>query len=247
MRRDRYLTTFAVLLPDLRKRIIKYGLDYDTANEVLSKCNDDMLNRKLYQCVDTKKLKAFLGAQLSFGVHHARSAEFKRHMRVARLSDSETDKDYDSTVFVPTARVQHEVETIEEECPFCFKANLNEYGACTMCKTIVPSYVRIHRGVYSMSKESLAVEFDFDKQIDVHNAIARLTPFEQKVVKWIGMGNETLESFGELTGNKRMTIWRTWCEAKEKLQRYLHEYSTGSLSTRTPEQFHKAIQHLENM
>ena len=116
-----------------------------------------------------------------------------------------------------------------------------------MCQTIVPSYTRIHRNVFTMTKESLAVEFDFNKQIDVHKAIKRLTPFEQKVVKAIGLGEETLESFGELSGKKRMTIWRTWLEAKVKLQEYLDEYNPKNVSTRSPLAFHKAIQHFENI
>ena len=247
MRKDRYLQTFAALLPDLRKRIMKSGLDYDMANEVLSKCNDDVIRKKLYQRIDAGKIHSFLGAQIRFGVLHARSEDLRRHARVARLSDSELEHDFDSTVLIPVQGPRQDTAIQDEECPFCFHANLNEYGACAMCKTIVPSYIRVHRNVYAMSKESLAVEFDFDTQIDVQKAIARLTPFEQKVVRHIGMGNESLESFGELTGNKRMTIWRTWCEAKEKLQGYLHEYSRGSLSTRTPTQFHKAIQRLENI
>jgi hypothetical protein len=243
MRKDRFLEQFAEHLPYLRVIAQKTGLDYDNSCEVVSQCFEAVLSAKRYTSVESSKLKAFLSKAVVFASQHHKRDELRRSIDCARLPDPDVSYMADSKV-----EVEHRftLDAIDEtECPFCFQANLNEYGACMLCHTIVPSHRRVQRNVITMTEESLAVAFDFNTKIDVQNAIAKLTPFEQQVVIAIGTGRETLDSFGEISTNGRMSIWRTWVEAKAKLQEYLSEYAPEGLSKRGENAFRKAAQSIE--
>ena len=136
-------------------------------------------------------------------------------------------------------------EVEKRECPFCFKAKLNQYGACALCHTILSSPARVQKKSYSISKESLAVEFDFNTSLDVQKAVARLTPYEQRVVKAVGLGNDSLESFALDNQVSKTSLVRTWVIAKAKLQEYLDEYTPKGLSKRGTKAFQRALQHIE--
>lgn len=246
MRRDRYFQQLEEHLPYLRKFAMSAGLDKDEANDVLSKCLLDAVEKKKYVSIDPPRLKAFLRSTIRYGIRHFKETQLRERVSLPRLSDCAADLVDDepsSLLLTHTA----ELPPIEEvECPFCFQANLNEYGACSMCHTILPSSIVVQRKGYAYSLESLAVEFDFNTVIDVQNAVQRLTPFEQKVVKAVGLGNETLESFSGYNGRSLSSVGRTWMIAKEKLQDYLKEYAPKGLSKRGENAFRRALQRIEN-
>jgi DNA-directed RNA polymerase specialized sigma24 family protein len=242
MRKDRFLEAYAEYLLYLHKIAAKAGLDYDEASEVVSKCSESLLETKKYVAITPNKLKAFLHVAIRYAIQNYKRGEAMDNVNCARLPDPELTRLADSQVLITSV-----VPIIEEEteCPFCFKALLNEYGACALCHTILPSSRRRHRTVVQMKLESLSVEFDFNTKIDVQKAIARLTPFEQRVVFAVGLGNETVDSFGDISDSHRMRIWRTWAEAKVKLQEYLKEYAPKKLSKRGEGAFRKALQGIE--
>lgn len=241
MRRDRYLEQAGQQLAYLRNVARKEGFDCDEADEVVSMCMESLLLNKSYTQIAPHRLKGFLRTAVRFTAKSFSRKESNLKSVVARLPDIE--EDWTDNIMV-SGKVDKEV--IEDrECPFCFQVNLNEYGACYMCHTIIPSHMRTQRNTIIMSQESLACIFDFDKQIDIQKAIERLSPLEQQVVIAVGMGNETLDSFGGMYPSSRMNIWRTWVIAKTKLQTYLAEYCPNRLSKRSPEAFCKALQRLE--
>lgn len=240
MRKDRFVEQFKTHLPYLRNIAMKAGLDYDDANEAVGQCVTGLFNSKKYCIIEPAKLKAFLYARIRFTVQHYKRDEVNHKVECARLADPEFTYTADSKVNMSTVVALEPI--VEVECPFCFHANLNEYGACHMCHTIVPSHIRVHRNTIVMTEESLAVEFDFNTKIDVEKAIARLTPFEQKVIRACGLGNESLESFALDTAFSKTTIVRVWLEAKAKLQESLSEYATNS-KHRSTESFRKAVRY----
>jgi hypothetical protein len=98
-----------------------------------------------------------------------------------------------------------------------------------------------------MDQESLAIDIDFNKQIDVAKAIDRLTPKERMIVKATILGNETFETVSALTGYDRMNLWRTWIEAKRKLQGYLLEYNDNKLPVRLGKKGPEALKRAVNL
>jgi hypothetical protein len=84
-----------------------------------------------------------------------------------------------------------------------------------------------------MDQESLSMDIDFNKQLDIEKAITRLSPKEQLVVRCFVMGNETLDTLAHFSHYERLNLWRTWGEAKKKLQGYLTEYEPNKLG-KTP-------------
>lgn len=241
MRRDRYLEQFTLFLPYLRNVAMKLGLDYDEASEVIGICAEEMLSNKLYVERTPHKLKAFLRQHIRFAAKDFIKRKETRRIQEPRLLDSE-QPGFDSTVAVANVVLCDLVS--ERECPFCFHLTLNEYGACYMCHTIVPSHIRTQHNTITLSEESLAVVFDFNTRLDIQNAIAQLEPFEQRVVIAIGLGNETLDSFSDIYPQQRMRIWRTWIEAKGKLQELLQEYSSKRLSKRSQSDFYDTVKSL---
>jgi len=242
LRKDRYIKHFTKHLPFLHNLAMKSGLNYYEADEVVSKCSMNILTNKKYSAVETRKLKTFLRVALRFEVQHYKRSELQRDNTCSRLP--EVDEWWmEHTVKVPHVAVLELVE--ERECPFCFQANLNEYGACHMCHTILPSHIRIQKSNIGYSEESLSVEFDFNTTLDVAKAVARLTPFEQRVVKAVGLGNESLESFALDINVSKTSLVRTWVEAKVKLQWYLREYAPKRVSKKDKSAFREALQSIE--
>lgn len=115
------------------------------------------------------------------------------------------------------------------------------HGGCKECHTILPSNAPIRRNILRMDEVSLAVEFDYAKQIDIQKALAQLTEREQTVVKAVVMGEESLASLSELTGISSPTLWRSWLVAKEKLQGFLREYAEGSCPKRPLDRIQRAL------
>ena len=232
MRRDRFLEQYPKHLAAMRKTAQKQ-LEYDDAEEEISRVINRVLKRRTYKQVHVSKLKAFLVKAIYLRVTSVIINQQTRNQTVARLPE-DSDLSY---VFIES---NHE-ESALVECPFCFKANLNEYGACAMCGTIVPSHYRTPQNTIKMDQESLAVEFDFNRQIDVAKAVARLEPKEQIVVRLVGLGNETLDSIAELSPYTRDQLHNAWLKAKQKLQTYLHEYDDRPLSKRSQTAFYTAL------
>ena len=114
-----------------------------------------------------------------------------------------------------------------------------------MCHTIIPSHLRLQQKAVVVTEESLAVEFDFNKKIDVYNAIQKLNILEQKVVRAVGLGNESLEDFAFDNHLSKSSLVRIWVVAKAKLQETLREYAPEHLSKRGPNAFSKVMQSIE--
>ncbi len=110
-----------------------------------------------------------------------------------------------------------------------------------ICHTIVPSNTPLHRTVLRLEEVSLAVDFEYEKTTDVHQAMAKLTDFEQKVVTAIVHGNESLESLSLEAGVPKTSLWRTWLAAKAKLQGYLHEYAQKACPKQANDKFCQSL------
>lgn len=227
MRRDRYLENFERHIPMLQKLAMASGISYDEACEVVSQCIEELLFKKKYVSVRPSKLKGFLRAHLRFRLKDYAKEQIAKTYKETRLPDLE-----DKTVPQHTVSVLHEIEVepVTQECPFCFRNDLNEYGACSLCHTIVPSYALVQRKYIAITEESLAVEFDFHTALDIQKAVSQLTLFEQRVVTAVILGNETLESFAFDSAYSRQSLTRVWATAKQKLQVYLAEYGSEGLS-----------------
>ena len=243
MRKDRFMEYYGNHAPYLRTVLTKRGVDYDDAGDILSECLERLVRKKVYKRIKAKALKGFLRSAIVWSRgHYDEKIEARRAMTP---SITETIEKQSNTLKIQQ-RVAIPDEIITEvECPFCFKNNLNEYGACNMCHTILPTHKRTRRNVIVMDEISLAVRFDFAKQIDIQNAIKKLTPAEQRVVIAVGLGNETLDSFTEISEYTRPTIYRTWLTAKAKLQVLLREYNTGKVVQRGEKATRAAFQHVD--
>jgi hypothetical protein len=227
MRRDRYLENFERHILMLQKLAMASGISYDDAREVVSQCIEELLFKKKYVSVRPSKLKGFLRAHLRFRLKDYAKEQIAKTCKETRLPDLE-----DKTVPQHIVSVLHEIEVepVVQECPFCFRNDLNEYGACSLCHTIVPSHVLLQRKYIAITEESLACEFDFHTALDIQKAVSQLTLFEQRVVNAVILGNETLESFAFDSAYSRQSLTRVWAVAKQKLQVYLAEYNSDGLS-----------------
>jgi RNA polymerase sigma factor (sigma-70 family) len=234
MKRYKFIEQYPPHLKKLRRYAEKILGSYDDADEVVASCITEFLEKKTYQRIEGN-LSGFLSKAIRLRCHTEKLKQMRRESTVARLPDF----DYDDGQAVSIRTLVKEELLVE--CPFCFKANLNEYGACAMCGTIVPSHYRTQSNVIRMDEESLSMDIDFNKQIDVAKALARLEPKEQMIIKATILGNETFETVSVLTGYDRMNLWRTWVTAKRKLQGYLSEYAPRTLGKRGPEALKRAV------
>jgi len=248
MKRERFLRALDKHIGMFRSFSVRYGrtrgIEYDLTQEALSLCMHTILHRKKYRLIKPYSFISFIKSAIRYKIRsHKRDAD-ERNKTVVRLLDSDLDKDFDSVVLV-TRFMNEDYKPVEKSCPFCHSAILNMYGACKLCHTIIPSVFHRKKQPIAFTKESLECEFDFNKAIDVHHAVSQLTLFEQKIVRAVGLGNETLDSFIELHGGNTTALWRTWVKIKEKLQTLLDEYSDGYLSKQGPKAFTRAMQTYE--
>ena len=117
------------------------------------------------------------------------------------------------------------VVNLDNECPFCHLAPLNQYYACAQCHTIVGRGVT-HREPLLLTEADLQSCPDIDLSADVQKAFDSLTPIEQNIIKHAVYGNETLDDLaGEGNQAARQAMWRVYVKAKRKLQSALLEYA----------------------
>ncbi len=232
MKRSRFVLQYPPLLPMLRKVLTHSGLDYADISDVVSSVTSRILREKTYLKIEAAKLRGFLVTAIKLGAKECQRNHNRRQKRFKRLPD-----DGEDSMLVETALT----ETEAMECPFCHKGVLNMFGACAECHTILPSSAHVRRTVLRMDEVSLAVDFQYDRKLDVAKAIARLSEREQTVVKACAMGQESLASLSQITGLSGPTLWRAWCDAKAKLQYFLSEYASEHVSKHTPVQFQRAL------
>jgi RNA polymerase sigma factor (sigma-70 family) len=228
MRKTRYLENFEQHIDAMRRTVYKVSkgnsafnpMMHDDVEEILQHCLAKMILKRMYNNVkNPRALRSYLCTVAHFECLNFHRVKLTKERIVGRLPDTEANVDH--VIKVPMVFLEQPIV----ECPFCFKNNLNEYGACNMCHTIVPSHFRTKRNTIRMTEESIAIEFDFNKQIDIATAIAQLTPKEQMIVKALGLGEETLDSLSDLKDIHRQNLWRIWASAKQKLQVLLAEYA----------------------
>lgn len=238
MRRDRFLKLHKDYAAMLHQKA-RHWLDYDDSREVVAQMTRRLLENKVYKRIAVTKLEGFLVRNLVFNVREFMKANANKPVSLDHVKDSFPENS--------SVAIGYPVNMPLVECPFCFKADLNQYGGCALCYTIVPSHMTLHRKQMYLEELSLAVSFDFNTPIDVQRAIAKLSPREQMVVKAIGLGNESLESLSEITKQNGQTLWRAWLSAKEKLQESLKEYAEKPLSKRGEKAFSHALQVIDIM
>jgi predicted DNA-binding protein (UPF0251 family) len=112
---------------------------------------------------------------------------------------------------------------LEVECPFCFHDFLNLHGACKACGTIL-GHGKSMREQFRLDAVGYGVDPEYDKKLDVDKAINRLDEQEQRLVRLVMRGEETLEEFAAMTNTNRMNLWRIWVRARAKLQNMLKIY-----------------------
>lgn len=234
MRKYRFLEQYPRHMDAMRK-IARKTLDYDEADEAISRAIKKILRRRSYRKIQPGKLRSFLcTAALQSRMDQNATIE-TREKFVSRFPD-------DNDVATLETEIEYEEKIIE--CPFCFQVNLTFTiygdGVCNMCNTIVPSHYRTPRNTIRI--DQLAVEFDFNKQIDVAKAVNQLSPKEQMVVRAIGLGNDSLESLEQFSGYERNDLWRTWGKAKAKLQELLSVYGENHRGKKHPDAFRRALE-----
>lgn len=216
MRRYEYDELAPKHLGAMRRSLRSSGLDHDEINDIVSKAIVDFRAKKKFKKCTAAKLKMWLCQATRWGASAYKRKSANRAKYMTRLPEDVADFDF---LHVPVTDMMPVTE-----CPFCFSGNLNEYGACKLCHTILPRDISGLKRRVSLAACSLAVTYEYEKQADVAKALARLTPLEQRVVKACIMGNETLEGWAEIEGVSKTSMWRVWAEAKEKLQGYLGDY-----------------------
>lgn len=242
MRQDRFIRYTERYRSNIVNRLSE-KIGYDVACELFSATILNILDSKKFIKIKTGKVRAYLHRAMRYRFNGYLHKQTHKQATVVRLPDTDMlGDDSDSLWYVSGYD-----ETVAIECPFCHNGELNMYGACGLCYTILPTSRIIRRsdGV-RMEHASLAVEFDYDKMLDVHKAIQQLDPLEQIVVKAIGMGHESLESLSALTHVHPKSLWKKWWKAKVKLQKLLRQYAQKPVSTHTPKQFTHALQVHEN-
>lgn len=210
---------FERLLPQhfaaMRQAALRFVHDYDDAQDAVSEATERFRRLKVYAKGNASALRGRL-------VQYARWAalNYKAKARGRSKHMSRIPEDTHEALRVPTPVIE---ETTE--CPFCHKGDLNEYGACGLCHTIVPREIHMKRNGVVMQHMDLAVDFEYEKKADVAKALAKLTPLEQAVTRLVIMGNETLGSCAELLSTNPTNLCRVWATAKQKLQAHLLEYA----------------------
>jgi hypothetical protein len=233
MRKDRFIKLLGSYLPRVRKSI--KGLDYDERNEVTSQAVESMLRNKLYATVQDKSMKAFVRRAIQFQRQKFLRSEQQRKQVFKRMPE-EQDTDF---LLIQEDRPEEEIT----RCPFCFDHDLNQYGACANCHTILPSHLCVHKKDTGFELLPLSVDLHYDRQTDVRNAFNLLLPHEQAVVKAIIVGNEnfgTLSSIAEL-GDTPWDIRKIWLQAKAKLQARLSDYARKTVQKHGGESILRAL------
>lgn len=224
MRRDRFVAVLYSCIPAMRRCIRKHRLDPDTVSDLVSDTITDTLAKKKYAQIKTD-CKAFLCRQTAYNAQEYKRQLTQRGKNMLHLVDdvSELERFYEDT---------DDTEDTEKTCPFCHVALLNQYGACAHCHTILANRIRRGKELWR-ELEDLSVDFQYEKKSDVRKAVDRLPPLQQKIVRAIIMGNETVGEFVSESGYSAATIWREWRKAKLELTSYLADYSVHRLSTHT--------------
>lgn len=204
-------------LSKLKRILVSTGLDYDTRQDIVATVLDRVYRSKRYAKLNSKTAYGYLSSRVRYAVSEYRIQEQEKNKRECQLPD---DSESHTLHFVES----HSVPV--SECPFCFNESLNDLGTCHLCHTAIPSNVVLHRGSVSIESVSLSADNQtFLRDTDINLALSELTDVEQKVVKACIMGNESLESFGDVEKMNRKTLWRVWVKARSKLQEKLAEYA----------------------
>jgi DNA-directed RNA polymerase specialized sigma24 family protein len=203
-------------LTKLKQVLRRTGIPYDDCQDILATVLDRAYRSKAYSSVSPNKAYEYLASRIRYAVGEYRQAEHDKAKRECPIPD---DLDAPLIRFVES----HTVPI--SECPFCHRETLNTLGTCGACRTAIPSNAVLHRGTVAIETVSLMLEQDLLQHTDVALAIDTLNPMEQKVVKACIMGNESLESFGQIEAMNRKTLWRTWVKARNKLRAKLADYA----------------------
>lgn len=216
MQQREFKTVVKESLPKLKKLLSRTTMSYDERQDILATVLDRAYRSKAYLGLSKAKAFSYLSSRTHFVVQEYLQQEQDRAKRECYLPD---DPDSPLLRFVETSI------TCITECPFCHNETLNVLGTCGQCRTACPSYTVLHRGSVSIDTVSLSLDADVLQNADVHKALEKLTPMERKVVEACVMGNESLESFGQIEAINRKTLWRTWVKAREKLKSLLSDYA----------------------
>lgn len=219
MRRYQFAQTLAEHIPAMRVAIRKHRFDHDTVSDLVQEVIAKALTDKQYQ--QTSNPRALLCKAMLYAAQHYKRELSQRGKYMMHIVDSED--------LTRTYEDSESLETDEaKECPFCFAGPLNQYGACALCHTVLPDPARCPRQTWE-EVYLLKQEVEYEKQTDVRRAIAQLTPLQQKLVKHVIQGNETLAEFAITEGVGTTAIWRELRKAQHELQAYLADYSVRRL------------------
>lgn len=221
MKRENFIKAAEKYYDKVVTMLVRRDIDRDVAQDAVQDAFETMLRNKVY---DKLNFEAIDNRVFSYLKRAARSevAMAKRRENIDNgifvSVENETEKERDEKVD------DREREKPDLECPFCHVGILNQFKACATCRTILGQgkTVREHMTVDEADLASLP---DLDKEIDVENAIQALEPLEQKVIRAIVNGTDTLDGLADAHGMSRDNLWRTYVRAKKKLQVALLEYS----------------------
>ncbi len=169
-----------------------------------------------------------------------RTFAFIRQMVRWELGTMKRHEKHETSVMCPLPEDEEEsIASFADEalsvivaCPYCHEAVLNQHGACALCHTILGAGQSMRHNT-RLTEIGLSYHPDLDQNVDVHQAVAQLSPLEQTLVRHIISGNSTLDDMATLSHASRVTLWRTWTEAKEKLKLSLAEYGKLRQSSKT--------------
>lgn len=231
MRKDRFERIIGSLIPSMRRSVRRNRVSTDLVNDAVSEVIAECFEKNLYLKFNAAKVKGVLCRRTQWKLFEIRKREERRAKHVLRLPEEEFNN--------VEAQVTHEDEITT--CPFCHQGDLNMYGACVKCHTVLPSNLLGKRTVLSLEEVDLSVSFDYEKESDVKKALATLTDRERQIVQHFVLGHETLEGLAEMLGGSATSLWRQWLVARSKLQTALADYATLGLSEKRIKPFQAAL------
>jgi DNA-directed RNA polymerase specialized sigma24 family protein len=201
--------------------------DLDVANDVVHVTLCRMLANKSYTKIESSAVDKRTYSYMKKAVLWEFVSQMKRKTLEMKVTCSmPEDEEYPVTSFMEDEDQQ------TTTCPYCSQAELNQYGACSLCHTILGAGQTMRHRT-RLTEIGLSYEPDLEQNTDVHTAIAKLSTLEQKLVKHIISGNSTLDDLAQLSDASRASLWRVWAEAKVKLQIDLAEYGKVRQASKT--------------
>lgn len=222
MRKATFLKAVAKYSHKVVKGLCAGRIDVETANDAMQDAVVSLIDKKKYLALPYEAIDNRVYTYLKI----AAKFQVMRFLKRLELENSflVSVTNLNTNTEMPKDDYRPKVKEATE-CPFCHTGELNMYKACGDCGTIIGQGKRVSRVHESVDDEELFEWPNLDMQIDVRKALAKLSPFEQRLVNAVIHGTETVDGIANVTGGSERQLWRVYAAAKRKLQESLLEYA----------------------